>query len=63
MRACFCIPAIARRFLRSQDGPSAVEYAVLLGLIVLTAAAAIAAVGSSVQGLWSFIHVAVNTTG
>ncbi len=63
MRAFRTTLAIGFRFLRGTDGPTAVEYAVLLGLIVLTAAAAIAAVGSSVHGLWAFIHTAVGASG
>lgn len=34
-----------KRFLLSEDGPTAVEYAVLLGLIVITCVAAIGQVG------------------
>ena len=53
----------ARRFLREDAGPSAVEYAVLLALIVVVAASAIRMVGSSVHGLWAYIDTAVQTHG
>ena len=36
-----------RRFLRSSDGPTAVEYAVMLALIVAVCVAAIKSVGTS----------------
>ena len=41
------------RFLKSEDGPTAVEYAVMLGLIIITAMSAIAAVGNSTNVMWS----------
>ena len=36
-----------RRFLLSEDGPTAVEYAIMLALIVLVCIAAIQAVGTN----------------
>ena len=39
-------------FLISDDGPTAVEYAVLLALIVVAAIAAIQSLGGGVQGRW-----------
>lgn len=41
-----------RRFYRSEDGPTAVEYAVLLALIVIAAIGAIRALGGGVEGRW-----------
>ncbi len=38
-------------FLKSEDGPSAVEYAVLLGLIAMAAFAAISGLGTSMRDL------------
>lgn len=35
------------RFLKSEDGPTAVEYAVMLALIVVVCLAAVRAVGSN----------------
>lgn len=41
------------RFLRDDDGPTAVEYAVMLALIVLTAMSAIASVGNATLYMWN----------
>ena len=43
-------------FLKSEDGPTAVEYAVMLALIVVVCIAAISALGSNASG--TFDHVA-----
>jgi len=40
------------RFLKAEDGPTAVEYAILLGLIIITALASIGLVGQSVRDMW-----------
>ena len=45
--------AAIRRFLRDDGGPTAVEYAVLIALIVLGAVAAIKAFGDGSSGLWA----------
>ncbi len=37
------------RFLRSEDGPTAVEYAVMLALIIIVCLTAIQAVGTRAQ--------------
>ena len=37
----------ARRFLESEDGPTAVEYAVMLALIVVVCLTAIQAIGTN----------------
>jgi Flp pilus assembly pilin Flp len=52
-----------RRFAHEDLGPTAVEYAVLLGLIIVVAAAAARAVGLSVEGLWAYIDTAVQPAG
>lgn len=41
------------RFLRDDGGPTAVEYAVMLALILLTCFAAIASVGDSANFMWN----------
>ncbi len=41
-----------RRFLRSEDGPTAVEYAGLLALILIVLISSINAVGNSTSGIW-----------
>ncbi len=60
---CAHIAAVAalQRLLREESGPTAVEYAVMLGLIVLAAAVMIRAVGESVYGIWQTINTAVTT--
>jgi len=42
-------------FLKREDGPTAVEYAVMLALIVLVCVAAIVAVGESAQGVFEAV--------
>lgn len=51
--------ASVERFLRAEDGPTAVEYAVMLALIVVVCVAAITSVGSSSNKVFS--NVALNT--
>lgn len=63
MRASVRYVAVVRRLLRECEGPTAVEYAVLLALIILVAAAAARAIGESVYGLWTAIDTAVSAAG
>jgi pilus assembly protein Flp/PilA len=51
-----------RRFLVSEDGPTAVEYAVMLALIVIVCLAAISAIGSQASTTFYNISTAVKTT-
>jgi len=44
-----------RRFLESEDGPTAVEYAVMLALIIIVAIAAIQTVGTRVSATFNNI--------
>jgi pilus assembly protein Flp/PilA len=46
------------RFLTSEDGPTAVEYAVMLALIVVVCIAAISVLGSNANS--TFSNVALN---
>jgi len=48
----------ATRFLRSEDGPTAVEYAVMLALIIVVCIAAISTLGSGASK--TFSNVALN---
>ena len=43
---------LIRQFLRDEDGPTAVEYAVLLALILVAIMAGIGALGSQTGGMW-----------
>ncbi len=42
-----------RRFLEDESGPTAVEYAVMLALIIIVCIGAIASVGQQTADLWS----------
>ena len=46
-------------FLRSEDGPTAVEYAVMLALIIVVCITAITALGTNANKIFS--NVALNT--
>jgi pilus assembly protein Flp/PilA len=48
-----------KRFLQAEDGPTAVEYAVMLALIVVVCITAITALGSNANK--TFNNVALNT--
>jgi pilus assembly protein Flp/PilA len=41
------------RFYRDEEGPTAVEYAVLLALILVAVISAINAVGNTTSGIWA----------
>jgi len=49
----------ADRFLRSEDGPTAVEYVVMLALIIVVCIAAIGALGSNADN--TFNNIVLNT--
>jgi pilus assembly protein Flp/PilA len=40
-------------FLQQEDGPTAVEYAIMLGLIIVACIAAIVTLGSNANGVFS----------
>jgi pilus assembly protein Flp/PilA len=44
-----CFASKVRRFLASEDGPTAVEYAVMLALIVIVCLAAIGSIGTNAK--------------
>lgn len=48
-----------RDFLRSEDGPTATEYAVMLALIIVVALGAISALGTKVSSAFSNIATAL----
>ena len=49
-------------FLKAEDGPTAVEYAVMLALIIVVCIAAISALGSNASNTFSYVGNKVNTT-
>jgi pilus assembly protein Flp/PilA len=51
------------RFLNNEDGPTAVEYAVMLALIIVVCIGAIATLGSNANLTFSTVGSAVGTTG
>jgi pilus assembly protein Flp/PilA len=48
-------------FLKNEDGPTAVEYAVMLALIIVVCITAITALGSNANGTFTRVGSAVNT--
>jgi pilus assembly protein Flp/PilA len=54
-------PARVLRFLASEDGPTAVEYAVMLALIVVVCIAVLQSLGGSVSTTFSTIQSTVGS--
>lgn len=52
MKSCF---NKVRRFLVSEDGPTAVEYAVMLALIVIVCLTAITAIGNNANSTFASV--------
>jgi pilus assembly protein Flp/PilA len=50
------------RFLKAEDGPTAVEYAVMLALIIVVCIAAISALGSNASNTFNYVGNTVSTT-
>jgi pilus assembly protein Flp/PilA len=50
------------KFLKREDGPTAVEYAVMLALIIVVCIAAISALGSNAQNTFNYVGNTVDTT-
>ena len=51
----------AKNFLRSEDGPTATEYAVMLALIIIVALGAITGLGTTVSTIFSNVDSALPT--
>ena len=51
-----------RRFLASEDGPTAVEYAVMLALIIVVCIAMIRLVGTAANTQFDNVQQALNST-
>jgi pilus assembly protein Flp/PilA len=49
-------------FLKAEDGPTAVEYAVMLALIIVVCIIAISALGSNASGTFKLVSQKVSTT-
>jgi len=50
-------------FLKNEDGPTAVEYAVMLALIIVVCITAITALGSNANNTFSYVGTKVGNTG
>jgi pilus assembly protein Flp/PilA len=50
-------------FLRDEDGPTAVEYAVMLALIIVVCISAIQVLGSNANNTFSYVSTQVGSTG
>ena len=52
-----------KSFLKSEDGPTATEYAVMLALIIIVALGAITGLGSTVSGIFAGVDAAMPAAG
>jgi pilus assembly protein Flp/PilA len=50
-------------FVKSEDGPTAVEYAVMLALIIVVCITAITALGTNANNTFSYVSTQVGSTG
>jgi pilus assembly protein Flp/PilA len=53
----------AINFLKNDDGPTAVEYAVMLALIIVVCVTAVTALGSNSNNTFSYVGSRVGKTG
>jgi pilus assembly protein Flp/PilA len=49
-----------KRFLKSEDGPTATEYAVMLALIIVACIATVALLGTSVNGMFADVQATLD---
>ena len=54
--------AKVKKFVAAEDGPTAVEYAVMLALIIVVCIAAISALGSNASNTFNYVGNKVSTT-
>jgi pilus assembly protein Flp/PilA len=52
-----------RRFLTKEDGPTAVEYAVMLALIVIVCLTAIQNIGNNARNVFNNVATKIGSTG
>ena len=50
-------------FLKNEDGPTAVEYAVMLALIIVVCITAITTLGTNANNTFSYVGSQVGSTG
>jgi pilus assembly protein Flp/PilA len=51
------------RFLRDEDGPTAVEYAIMMALIIVVCVTSIALLGTNSNKTYSYVGTQVGKTG
>ena len=51
------------KFLKAEDGPTAVEYAVMLALIIVVCITAITTLGTNANNTFSYVGTKVGSTG
>ena len=49
-------------FLQKEEGPTAVEYAVMLALIIVVCVTAIATIGSNANGTFTFVSTVIGAS-
>jgi len=52
-----------QKFMKSEDGPTAVEYAIMLALIVIVCLTAIQAVGTAANSAFQDVSTQMTTVG
>jgi pilus assembly protein Flp/PilA len=60
------MPKIAQAmvdFLKNEDGPTAVEYAVMLALIIVVCITAVTSLGTNAKNTFSYVGTQVGKTG
>jgi pilus assembly protein Flp/PilA len=50
-------------FLKREDGPTAVEYAIMMALIIVVCMASIALLGTNTSSTYTYVGTKVKTTG
>lgn len=50
-------------FVKNEDGPTAVEYAVMLALIIVVVISAVTTIGSNANGTFSFVGSSLGGAG
>jgi len=55
-----CLPTSISRFLTSDDGPTAVEYAVMLSLILVACIAIVTNLGTSVSNTFGSVNTSIS---
>jgi pilus assembly protein Flp/PilA len=57
------VKVLVGAFLKDEDGPTAVEYAVMLALIIVVCIAAVTTLGTNSNNTFSYVGKRVGSTG